>query len=423
MEIKRWILLLGVGVVFLSLGFAYELVHVYRSQPLPEVAGVLTLQFIDRPVRGALFIAAGLALGAVAIVKLNQSLLAAFVGRSDGKVVQTIYNYRARQRGPKVVVIGGGTGLSIALRGLKECTSNLTAVVTVADDGGSSGRLRRELGVLPPGDFRNCMVALADSEPLMENLFQYRFNHGSALEGHSFGNLFIVAMSEVTGNFERALQESSRVLAVRGRVLPSTLADVMLCAEMDDEGTVWGESNITLSGKRIRRVYLEPATPPACPEAVQAIQEADMVIVGPGSLYTSVLPNLMVGGVNEALLRSEALKVFVCNVATEPGETDGYSVTDHIEALLRHLPGGENPFHCVLGNNRLGLPMPPSGRVAPVIPNGHADRGIARVLVMADLVDDTNAVRHDSFKLANALMRLYDEREAMGARAQVLVHA
>jgi uncharacterized cofD-like protein len=186
---------------------------------------------------------------------------------------------------------------------------------------------------------------------------------------------------------------------------------------------VQGESSITLSGKRIRRVYLQPAKPPACPEAVQAIREADMVVVGPGSLYTSVLPNLMVGGISEALFSSQALKVFVCNVATEPGETDGYSVADHLEALLRHLPRGENPFHCVVGNSRLGLPMPPSGRVAPVLPNGHAARAHARVLVMKDVVDDTNAVRHDSFKLADALMRLYDEREAMGARAQVLVHA
>jgi len=423
MQIKRWVLLLAVGVVLLSLGLAYILVHLYRTQPFPEVAGVVTLQFIDRPVRGVLFIAIGFAFGVVAVLRLHQSLLAAFVGRRDGKVVQTIYNYRARQRGPKVVVIGGGTGLSTALRGLKECTSNLTAVVTVADDGGSSGRLRRELGVLPPGDFRNCMVALADSEPLMENLFQYRFNHGSALEGHSFGNLFIVAMSEVTGNFERALQESSRVLAVRGRVLPSTLADVTLCAEMDDAGTVLGESKITLSGKRIRRVYLQPGNAPACPEAVQAIEEADLVIVGPGSLYTSVLPNLLVGGIGAALLRSPALKVYVCNVATQPGETDGYSIGDHFEALLRHLPDSETTFHCVLANSRMGLPMPASGRVAPVRPDGHASGAFERLIVLADVVDETNAVRHDSTKLADALMRLYEDRGAVGARGQALVHA
>ena len=267
------------------------------------------------------------------------------------------------------------------------------------------------------------MVALADAEPLMENLFQHRFNHGSALEGHSFGNLFIVAMSEVTGNFERALQESSRVLAVRGRVLPSTLADLTLCAEMDDAGTVLGESQITRSGKRIRRVYLQPGNAPACPEAVQAIEEADLVIVGPGSLYTSVLPNLLVGGIGDALTHSPAFKVYVCNVATEPGETDGYSICDHFEALLRHLPDSANAFHCVLANSRLGLPMPASGRVAPVSPNAHGAGTAEPLIVLTDLVDETNAVRHDSIKLADALMRLYEDRAAVGARGQALVHA
>src|SRR4051812_23007454 len=253
MRVKRWVALISVGLVFTSLGFAYILTHIYRVQPLPEWAGVLTLQFIDRLERGVLFILVGPACFLFGLFKLNQSMLAAFVPQNKS-VVDAIHTYRLRQRGPKIVAVGGGTGLSVALRGLKAHTSNLTAILTVADDGGSSGRLRRDLGVLPPGDFRNCMVALADVEPLMEDLFQYRFNSGSGLEGHSFGNLFIVAMSEVTGNFERGLEESSRVLAVRGRVLPSTLSDVTLCAETDDAVTVQGESSISAAGHKIRRV-------------------------------------------------------------------------------------------------------------------------------------------------------------------------
>jgi uncharacterized cofD-like protein len=321
---------------------------------------------------------------------------------------------RARDRGPKIVVIGGGTGLSVVLRGLKEYTSHLTAIVTVADDGGSSGRLRRDLGVLPPGDFRNCLVALADVEPLMENLFQYRFNNGSPeLDGHSFGNLFIVAMSEVTGNFERALQEASRVLAVRGQVLPSTLQNVTLCAELGDAVTVQGETNVSASRVPIERVFLDPASPPAYPEAVKAIHEADLVVVGPGSLFTSVLPNLLVRGVADALINSNALKVYVCNVATQPGETDGFAIADHIDALLRHLPVDENPFDYVVVNDHLGLPLPPTGKVFAVSPD--AERDLDTRIVRADVVDEGNAVRHDSLKLAAALIRLYEKQAELVA--------
>jgi uncharacterized cofD-like protein len=409
MQLKRWALLVFVGILLTSLGFAYLLVHVYRVQPLPEAAATITLQFIDRPVRGILFMLLGVGALVLGVVKLNQSLLTAYVRRSQGNVLQSIYNYRSRQRGPRVVVIGGGTGLSTALRGLKEHTSNLTAIVTVADDGGSSGRLRRDMGVLPPGDFRNCMVALADVEPLMENLFQYRFNHGSELDGHSFGNLFIVAMSEVTGNFERALQESSRVLAVRGQVFPSTLANLTLCAEMDDSATVHGESKITESGRRIRRVYLQPDSPEAFPEAVKAIEEAELLVVGPGSLYTSVLPNLLVPGICEAVFRSSALKVYVCNVATEPGETDGYSIGDHVEALRQHLANRGNPFHFVVANSQLGYPMPASGKVHPVVPDEYRNGHMNPKVVLADVVNEGNAVRHDSAKLAHTLMTLNDK--------------
>src|SRR5512133_510071 len=319
MRIKRWLILLFIGLVSLSLGFGYILVHIYRTQPLPEFVGSLTLQFIDRLIRGIIFMGAGLAITLFAFLKLNESMLSAVMPNGHNNLVDIVYNQRQRKRGPKIVTIGGGTGLSTLLRGIKEYTTNVTAIVTVADDGGSSGRLRRELGVLPPGDFRNCIAALADAEPLMTKLFQYRFSEGSGLDGHSFGNLFIVAMSGVTGNFEQAIRESSRVLAVRGQILPSTLENVTLCAELEDADLVQGESKISESSQPIKRVYLEPEHPAAYPEAMRAILDADMIVVGPGSLYTSILPNLLVKDLLGAIKASRALKVYVCNIATQSG--------------------------------------------------------------------------------------------------------
>jgi uncharacterized cofD-like protein len=409
MHLKRWILVLMIGLLVLVLGAAYVLVEIYRSAPLPEEAFWVTLQFLPRPVRAALFVLGGVGLIAWALWKLNRSLIDALApGQSD--IVEAIYNFRARQRGPKVVAIGGGTGLSMLLRGLKDYTSNITAIVTVADDGGSSGRLRRELGMLPPGDFRNCLVALADVEPLMGKLFQYRFNNGTALDGHSFGNLFIVAMMGVTGSFERALRESSRVLAVRGQVLPSTLENVNLCAEMEDEALiVVGESKITETGSKIRRLSLQPEHPPAYPEAIKAILEADLIVLGPGSLFTSLLPNLLVDGIYRALLASSALRVYVCNVATQRGETDGYGVAEHVAALRRHLP--EDPFHYVLANSRTDVTIPeryPSTTVSAPAQAKAADYHV----VLADVVDPEAPLRHDSTKLAQALIGLYYEKAA-----------
>jgi uncharacterized cofD-like protein len=408
MHLKRWILVLMIGLLILVLGAAYLLVEAYRSAPLPEEAFWVTLQFLPRPIRAAIFVLAGVGLIGLALWKLNRSLLDALApGQSD--IVEAIYNFRARQRGPKVVAIGGGTGLSMLLRGLKDYTSNITAIVTVADDGGSSGRLRRELGMLPPGDFRNCLVALADVEPLMGKLFQYRFEGGgSALDGHSFGNLFIVAMMGVTGSFERALRESTRVLAVRGQVLPSTLENVNLCAEMEDEARiVVGESKITEMGSKIRRLSLQPEHPPAYPEAIKAILEADLIVLGPGSLYTSLLPNLLVDGIYRALLASSALRVYVCNVATQRGETDGYGVAEHVAALRRHLP--EDPFHYVLANSRTDVTIPERYPSTPVsVPSPAADYRVE----LADVVDPDAPLRHDSAKLAQAIIGLYYEKAA-----------
>ncbi len=411
MRIKRWLFLLSVGLVLVSLGLAYVLVHLYRTQPFPDFVSSLTLQFIDRPIRGLIFLTAGAAILLVAFWRLNESLISAVMPNGRANLVDLVYNHRHRERGPKIVAIGGGTGMSTLLRGLKEYTTNVAAIVTVADDGGSSGRLRRELGVLPPGDFRNCIVALADAEPLMTKLFQYRFSEGSGLDGHSFGNLFIVAMSGVTGNFEQAIRESSRILAVRGQILPSTLENLTLCAELTDEARVEGESRISESSRPIKRVYLQPEHPAAYPEAVRAILDADMVVIGPGSLYTSVLPNLLVDDLARALLATDALKVYVCNVATQRGETDNFRVKDHVEALLRHLPG--NPMDYVLANDRLGAVLPPHWQVSQVTFDGD-ESGLQGIeVVLSDVIDSQNPLRHDPKKLAQALMRLYYDKAAI----------
>jgi uncharacterized cofD-like protein len=403
--IKRWLVLLLIGVTILSFGFANVLIQVFYEIPLSGIFYYLTLQFIDRILRGILFGAAGLGLIAVSIYKLYQSLLSAFIAENVD-IADTLYRKRMRRKGPKIVALGGGTGLSTLLRGLKNHTENLTAIVTVADDGGSSGKLRRSLGVLPPGDFRQCIAALADSEPLVAQLFQYRFGEGDGLEGHSFGNLFIVAMAGITGSFERAILESSRVLAVRGQVVPSTLRNVTLYADVLDPGLarVAGESAITHHGKPIERVYLEPEHVPAYPAAVRAILEADLIIAGPGSLYTSVLPNLLVEEIKHAIEVSTAPKVYVCNIATQPGETDNFTVEDHYNALIQHI--GENIFKHVLANNRLDITFPETSKSIVVKLGEDGNRNFT--LISADLVDEAYTWRHDPEKLAQTILKWYE---------------
>ncbi|MCL4395449.1 MAG: YvcK family protein [Chloroflexi bacterium] len=406
--VKRWLVLLFLGVTILGLGFAVLLVNIYRESPLPDIFYYLTLQFIPRLERGIFMGAIGVGLIAVAVVKLSESLLSAFVA-DDINVVEVLYRKRARRRGPKIVAIGGGTGLSTLLRGLKEHTDRLTAIVTVADDGGSSGTLRRQLGVLPPGDIRQCIAALADSEPLVTQLFQYRFGEGTGLDGHSFGNLFIAAMAGVTGNFERAILESSRVLAVRGQILPSTLENMTLCADTRDPAPagsglarVAGESEISHRGRPIERVYLEPEHVPAYPGVVRAILDADLIVAGPGSLYTSVLPNLLVDQVRSALGASNALKVYVCNVATQPGETDHFSVEDHLDALVEHV--GSGIFTRVFANNNFAVSFPEHSNSQMVRTR---DDGKSDMIIVGDLVDEAQPWRHDPVKLASAILKCY----------------
>ena len=408
MHIKRWLLLLLFGVAIMGLGFGYFLREVYLSYTFPSEVYYLTLQFLPRYVRGALFVGLSAAVILFAIWQLNRSLLSAFLRPgSDESLVNIIYNHRYLRRGPKIVAIGGGTGLSTLLRGLKEHTGNLTAVVTVADDGGSSGRLREELGLPPPGDLRNCIAALADAEPLMTRLFQYRFSEGSGLEGHSFGNLFIAAMTSVTGNFEDAVRETSRVLAVRGQILPSTLESVSLSAMTHDNESIHGESQITSRGSRIKEVFIHPGDVQANPDAIRAILEADMVVVGPGSLFTSVLPNLLVDGIRRAIEMSKTVKVYVCNVATERGETDTFAVSDHFVALYRHVH--DQLFHYIIANNNISTNGVGEAQAPePVRIDGAQIQGTA--VIAADVVSEENRYYHDAAKLAKAVMDLYYQR-------------
>jgi uncharacterized cofD-like protein len=321
---------------------------------------------------------------------------------------------RSRLReGYKIVAIGGGTGLSTLLRGLKRRTSNLTAVVTVSDDGGSSGRLTKELGVLPPGDIRNCLVALADDEALVTELFRYRFNDGQGLLGHSFGNIFLAAMTGVTGNFDRAIQESSHVLNIVGRVLPATLGHVRLCAELNDGSIVEGESQIPLAGKPIARVFLEPASVPPLEQVLASIRDADAIVLGPGSLFTSILPNLLVDGIAKAIAASPAVKIYVCNVMTQPGETTGMTAADHVATLLSNAQ--ERVCEYVVVNDeppkRLLAAYAEEGQ-GPVTPDTERIAELGLTPVPAPVISETENVRHDPDRLATVVLSVINRHVA-----------
>lgn len=312
-------------------------------------------------------------------------------------------------KGPKIVVIGGGTGLGTILRGLKEITPHLTAIVTVADDGGSSGRLRREFGILPPGDIRNCLVAMADIEPLMEKLFQYRFAGSSNLAGHNFGNLFLAAMTEITGDFEEAIKESSKVLAVRGQVLPATLEHVVLKAEMADGRIIVGESEIPKARTSIKKVFLEPADCKPVPESIEAIREADIIILGPGSLYTSVIPNLLVKEIAVAIRESTAVKVYVCNAMTQAGETDNYSAGQHLQAIIDHVGPGLVDIALVNTEtiSREILDRYSEEGAKPVRVDPDVIAGLGVTPLAAPVITKSNYIRHDASKLAGIIIGMY----------------
>ncbi len=320
-------------------------------------------------------------------------------------LVDLMYERRQLSHGLKIVAIGGGTGLSTLLRGLKRHTSNITAIVSVSDNGGSSGRLSKELGILPPGDLRHCMTALADDENLLNELFCYRFHEGEGLEGHSFGNLFLAALTDIYGDFEEALRKGSQVLNICGRVIPATLTPTTLCAQLADGRVIRGESEIPEAHGQINKVYLEPAqcTPPQ--EVLKAIQEADGIILGPGSLYTSVIPPLLINGLAEAVKKAKAPKIYVCNVMTQPGETDKYSAADHLKAINKHVGG--NIANYVVVNvappNRLRKKYQKSG-AHPIKADLSQLRALGVTPITANLVNESELVRHDPVYLAETII-------------------
>ncbi len=439
--IKRWLLAALLGELAFAVAGAFLLKQWYRDitleGPFQGVVYVATLQFLPYWARAIPLVAIGTALLVVGLVKLIRAFLSPFGERSE-PLVEVIYQKRYLARGPRIVALGGGTGQSALLRGIKEYTSNITAIVAVADDGGSSGKLRAELGIAPMGDIRNCIAALADAEPLMTRLLQYRFpedpgaagsRDGSAqdaddlvapgivpsptggLGGHSFGNLYIAAMSAIEGDFEEGVRQSNRVLAVRGQVVPAAAYPLTLHARLVDGTQLDGQSRIARACG-IERVWVTPADMRANREAIEAIANADLIVFGPGSLYTSLLPSLLLPDIRDALFASPALRVYVCNVATQVGETEGYGLADHVAALERHV--GQGLLDAVLANDNLHARTAPGDASVPVRldwtpPEAPPAEGRAVTLVLRDVVDAENAHRHDSDKLGAAVLEVFEE--------------
>ncbi len=392
MKIKRWIITCSVGVILVALG---SIIWMHERFPGSGGLGISVI------VLGSLIVIYG-------IKRMVKSFVAVFLPKREKELVDIVYHHRQLEKGPKIVVLGGGTGLSVLLHGLKEQTSNITAIVTVADDGGSSGRLREQFDILPPGDIRNCLVALADAEPLMRDLFQFRFGNESELKGHSFGNLFITALSKITGDFEKAIKESSKVLAIRGRVIPSTFEKVQLAAEHQNGQMSKGETKIVEQGSPIRRVFLDPVSCKPSKGSLEAIDEADIIVLGPGSLYTSVIPNLLVNGISERIAVSKAPKVYVCNVMTQAGETDNYTVFDHLNGIIIHTRP-DIITDCIINTGKAEpelLKRYEKENAYPVLAD--SDRVIEKgySVIEEDIIDVKDYVRHDSVKLSKIIIDL-----------------
>ena len=416
--IKRWLVVVFVGLLLLALAFAHFLRQITHEVAPDGLAGTLieslTLQFLPLGLRGLIVGSAGVGLVVVGAYRTVRALMDPFQ-KSDGDrpLVELIYQKRFLARGPRIVAIGGGTGLSTLLRGLKEHTSNLTAIVTVADDGGSSGMLRVGLGIPPVGDIRNCIAALADAEPQMSEVLQYRFpdlpgGDAQGLAGHALGNLLIAAMTAVEGgDFENGVRLVNRILAVRGRVLPVTATPLTLHASCSDGSVVEGQSQI-MRTSGIDRVWLSPTDVRASQDALTAIAEAELIVLGPGSLYTSLLPSLLIPAIRDAVLAAEAPRVFVCNVATQEGETARFDLAAHVDALVGHT--APDLVDVVLANNDFTARTPPDWAAEPVrLRWPPAAAGTPR-LVLDAVVDPTNAHHHDPRRLAAALIRIFENR-------------
>lgn len=408
MKVKRFLLVVLLGIILMAVGLIF-LIDLTRFLWIKNQIKNLFIYYQIAPhISGLILIITGSVLIILGISHINRSILKTIIPKQVDLVPEIIYEQRKLSRGPHIVVIGGGTGLYTLLRGLKQYTSNITAVVTAFDSGGSSGKLRDELGVLPPGDIRNCLVALSTEELLMKKLFQYRFKNGS-LQGHSFGNLFITAMSEVSGDFAEAVEKSSEILAIRGKVLPSSIENVTLCAKLKNRQLIKGEDKISQSKGGIENIFVEPPSVLPLPETIQAIQEAEAVILGPGSLYTSVICNLLVKGIPEAICQSKAIKIYICNVMTQPGETDNFTSSMHVKEILKYLP--YNCLDYVLINNQ---------RLSKQIATKYKKEGAFQVrddlpsdfdnkrtkVLKKDLLSEYDFVRHHSEKLAKLITEI-----------------
>jgi len=402
MGVKRWILLCGAGISIISLVALYS-IRIFSQ------TSILLASFVTAVLIFGIFIII------TAIKNMLRTFVRALMPQDEGDLVNIVYQRRKQrflEKGPRVVVVGGGTGLSVLLRGIKKHTNNITAIVTVTDTGGSSGILRDEFDMLPPGDIRNCLVALADAEPLMGELFQYRFENGSGLKGHSFGNLFITALSKITGDFDRAIKESSKVLSISGRVIPSTLEKISLVAEFEDGQTVEGETNITAVRKPLARMRIKPDTCSATREALEAIETADLIIMGPGSLYTSILPNLLIREIGDSISHSDAYKVYVSNIMTQPGETDNLTSEGHVHVLVDHT-NRDIIDTCVVNNGEIPEELLQKYReqesvVVPLDIDKIKEQG-ADVLE-GDVVRVDDTIRHDPEKLAKVIFDDFLER-------------
>ncbi len=394
--IKRWIGLSAFGVLLVVVGSG----------------GFRGDEFLLFKVLDFIILLSGIFILILGIKRLMRALISALMPSSRANdLVDILYQRKQLGKGPKIVAVGGGTGLSMLLSGLKEYTSNITAVVTVADDGGSSGRLRQQFDILPPGDIRNCLVALADASTMMRDLFQFRFEQGSELAGHNFGNLFITVMTRLTGDFEKAIKETSKVLALRGQVIPSTLSNVCLVAEHKDGSITEGEYKIPRAYKAIERVFLKPEYPEATPEALKAIEEADIIVLGPGSLYTSIIPNLLVKGISDSIVASKAIKVYVCNVMTQPGESDSYKASDHVNTLIKH----SHPRildYCIINTGKLPAQMLKryeKENAYQVINDRKTIESLGYRVIQDDTISISDYIRHDTMKLSKIVLSLLDE--------------
>lgn len=395
MGIKRWILVVVLGITEICIGSWYWL----SMGNIPKVVGILNLVM-------------GISLVFIGTKRIIHNFLNILLPASEGNITELIFKRRQLKNGPRLVAIGGGTGLSVLLTGLKKYSDNITAIVTVADDGGSSGRLIEQYDILPPGDIRNCLVALADAEPLMRDLFQFRFDEGSELAGHSFGNLFITAMSKLTGDFQRAIEESSKVLAIKGQVIPSTLNRVVLKAQLQDGSWVTGQANITNTSHPIEKISLLPENCQANEKAIKCIKRAKAIILGPGSLFTSVLPNILVSELQQAIIASKAAKIYVCNVMTQFGETNNFKASDHVKTLIKHVHPKIIDYVVV---NKANISQELIKRYQEesafvVEPDTEIVEQMGYKVIEADVVNSVDYVRHSPEKLAGIITAILKEK-------------